>query len=115
VGWVSMVEERLLDGERDLGSRLRTSPRVLDPNRGGKTEITSGCALGERVHASDDKGTLWCIGRSRSLEGRICQRQATLAALINSRDTLNYEYLLIFDQLCYWVGMHLYLVITNKI
>jgi hypothetical protein len=51
--------------------------RVLDPNRGGKTGIASRCAVGKRAHTSDDRGTLWRIGRSRSLEGRTCQGQPT--------------------------------------
>jgi hypothetical protein len=61
-------------GEHQDGDEARV---FLDPNRRGKTRIASGCASGGRVYASDDRGPLWRIGRSRSLEGRTRQRQPT--------------------------------------
>jgi hypothetical protein len=47
----------------------------------GKTRIASGCTHRGREEggecASDDRGSVWRIGRSRSLEGRTCQGQPT--------------------------------------
>jgi hypothetical protein len=61
-----------------MGSRLRAPPKVLDPNRGGKTGIRGGRmgivgrgASRERARASDGGEASWRIRRLRLMEGRM--------------------------------------------
>jgi hypothetical protein len=70
--------EHHAEGEHQDGDEARVFwIRTGEVKQGSRAGVHRGVGRGERVYASDDRGPLWRIGRSRSLEGRTCQRQPT--------------------------------------